>query len=87
MLLSNPNASAANVTLTYLLPSGETVTQHARHAGEQPRHTINVETVDPQLANTAVSTTVTSDVGIVVERAMYWPDISQGWRKRTTASA
>ncbi len=40
-----------------------------------------METVDPQLANTAVSTTVVSDVGIVVERAMYWPDISQGWQE------
>jgi len=43
------------------------------------RSTINVETVAAQLANTAVSTTVTSDLPIVAERAMYWPDISQGW--------
>ena len=45
------------------------------------RRTINVETVDPRLANAAVSTTIASDVGIVVERAMYWPDIAQGWRE------
>jgi hypothetical protein len=40
-----------------------------------------VETVDPKLINTPVSTRVTSNVGIVVERAMYWPDASQGWQE------
>ena len=45
------------------------------------RLTINVETVDPQLAECRVSTTVTSDVEIVVERAMYWPNISLGWQE------
>jgi subtilisin-like proprotein convertase family protein len=78
VLLGNPNGSAANVTLTYLLPNGSTV-QQPLVMPPNSRSTINVETVDPQLANTAVSTTITSDVGIVAERAMYWPDISQGW--------
>ena len=46
------------------------------------RKTINVEhDVDPRLAAADVSTSVTSDVGIVVERAMYWPDLSIGWRE------
>jgi hypothetical protein len=40
-----------------------------------------VEGVDPRLGNTPVSTTVTSDIGIIVERSMYWPDISIGWRE------
>jgi subtilisin-like proprotein convertase family protein len=78
VLLSNPNGSAANVTLTYLLTNGTTV-QQAIVMAANSRTTINVETVDPQLANAAVSTTVVSDIGIVAERAMYWPDISQGW--------
>jgi hypothetical protein len=68
------------VTLTYLLESGQTVVKNAV-VPPLSRHTINVETEHPRLANAAVSTTVTSDVGIVVERAMYWPDISQGWQE------
>jgi hypothetical protein len=78
VLLSNPSGSTAHVTLTYLLPNGSTIAQPLVMPPNS-RSTINVETVDPQLANTAVSTTITSDVGIVAERAMYWPDISQGW--------
>jgi hypothetical protein len=80
VLISNPDAAAANVTLRYLLESGQTVTRNVV-VPPLSRHTINVETEDPRLANAAVSTTVTSDVGIVVERAMYWPDISQGWQE------
>ena len=80
VLISNPNATAAHVDLTYLLESGQTVTQ-AIVVPPLARHTINVETVDPLLANAAVSTTVISDIGIVVERAMYWPDSSQGWQE------
>jgi hypothetical protein len=45
------------------------------------RFTINVETEDPLLVNADVSTTVTSDIGVVVQRAMYWPNIAQGWRE------
>jgi len=80
ILLSNPNSSVAHATLTYLLPDGTTLPQTIAipAAGRQ---TINVETVDPKLANVAVSTTITSDVGIIVERSMYWPDISIGWRE------
>jgi hypothetical protein len=80
VLIGNPNGEVANVTLTYLLPSGATVTQPVQVAGNG-RLTINVETVDAQLADTAVSTTLTSDRPIVVERAMYWPDITLGWQE------
>lgn len=45
------------------------------------RLTINVETVSPLLANTPVSTMISADRGIIVERAMYWPDIAQGWQE------
>jgi subtilisin-like proprotein convertase family protein len=80
VLIGNPNDAAANVTLTYLLPTGATVTQPVQVAANG-RLTINVETVDPQLADTAVSTTLVSDRPIVVERAMYWPDITLGWQE------
>lgn len=80
VLLGNPNNAAANVSLLYLLPDGTTVPQQVV-VPPNSRTTINVETVAPQLLNAAVSTTVTSDVEIVVERAMYWPDLSLGWQE------
>jgi subtilisin-like proprotein convertase family protein len=80
VLMSNPNDAAANVSLLYLLPDGTTVPQQVV-VPAHGRTTINVETVAPQLANAAVSTTVTSDVEIVAERAMYWPDLSAGWQE------
>ena len=81
VLLSNPNPAPANVTLTYLLSDGTTIPQSIVLPANS-RRTINVEhDVDPRLAAADVSTTVASDIGIVVERAMYWPDISVGWRE------
>jgi subtilisin-like proprotein convertase family protein len=80
VLLSNPNPTAALVTLTYLLPDGRTIPQTITVAANS-RRTINVERVDPRLADAAVSTIIASTVGIVAERAMYWPDSGQGWRE------
>ena len=80
VLMSNPNNVAANVSLLYLLADGTTIPQQVVVPANS-RTTINVETVAPQLLNAAVSTTITSDVEIVVERAMYWPDISLGWQE------
>ena len=80
VLMSNPAAVPANVTLTYLLDTGATVTQHVT-IPPRARHTINVETVDPQLANAAVSTTIVSDTAIIAERSMYWPGLDQGWQE------
>lgn len=39
----------------------------------QARHTVLVDAVDPLLANTSVSTVVTANAPVIVERAMYWP--------------
>ena len=80
VLLSNPTASIAHVTLSYLLPDGTTIPQTV-DVPPNGRKTIDLETVAPQLANTPVSTIVTSDVGIIAERSMYWPDISLGWQE------
>jgi hypothetical protein len=63
-----------------LLPTGETIAQNL-DVPANGRSTVNVETVDPRLRNAAVSTVVTSDRGIIVERSMYWPDASIGWRE------
>lgn len=80
ILLSNPSLATAHATLTYLLPDGTTIPQTV-DVPANGRTTVNVETVDPRLANTPVSTIVTSDHGIIVERSMYWPDASLGWRE------
>jgi hypothetical protein len=80
VLLSNPTSAAAHVTLTYLLPTGETIVQ-TTDVPANGRTTINVETVDARLANTPVSTVIISDRVIIAERSMYWPDASGGWRE------
>jgi len=78
VLLGNPNPVPAHATVTYLLSTGETIVR-AHTIGASGRLTIDIETEgDARLLNAAVSTTVTSDVPIVVERALYWGDAS-GW--------
>lgn len=80
ILLSNPTATVAHATLTYLLPDGTTIPQTLDVAANG-RETVDVAGVDPRLANAAMSTTITSDVGIIVERSMYWPGGAGGWRE------
>ena len=77
VLVGNPNATPANVTLTYLLPSGQTIVR-PKVMPANSRLTVPVELEAPALADTAVSTTVTADVPIIVERAMYWPSAAWG---------
>jgi subtilisin-like proprotein convertase family protein len=80
ILLSNPLTRDAHAVVTFLLSDGSTVV-HNETVPAVGRSTLNVETLDDRLRNAAVSTVVTSDVGIIVERSMYWPDISLGWRE------
>ncbi len=84
VLLSNPNATPAAVTLTYFREGGGTVTsQKTIPAGT--RLTINVALEDPSLSATSVATRVTADVPIVVERAMYWPMTPASWNEASNA--
>jgi len=78
ILVGNPNPTPAAVTFRWLLPSGEVV-EKSMTVGAERRRTVNVELEHPRLADTAVSTTVTSDVPVVVERAMYWPGTPAQW--------
>jgi autotransporter-associated beta strand protein len=72
ILLSNPQSEPANVTVRYLLHSGETVTE-TKEVPANGRVTINIEGEnDPRLRSAAVSTVVTSDRPIIAERSMYW---------------
>ena len=79
VLIANPNSTNATVNVTYLLTTGATVNKTVSVLANS-RKTINVETEDPLLANANMSITFVSDIGVVVERAMYWPHISLGWR-------
>jgi uncharacterized repeat protein (TIGR01451 family) len=74
VLLANPNAQDATVDVNFLLPNGTVVPKTYVIAGNS-RFNIWVDYADAALANTAVSTTVTSTNGvpIMVERAMWWP--------------
>ena len=78
VLLGNPNPTPATATVTYLLASGDTIVR-SHTIGASARLTIDIESEgDPRLLDAAVSTTVASDMPIVVERALYWGDAS-GW--------
>jgi uncharacterized delta-60 repeat protein len=72
VLIANPNAAAAPVTVTFLKDDGTTVTQNLILAATTQR-TLHVDAI-PGLAGTAVSTVVTSTAGLplVVERSMFW---------------
>jgi hypothetical protein len=80
-LLQNPNASTANVTITYLRPTGAPVTK-TYQVGPRSRLTVSVDTqtgyvgrppTEATLRATDVSATIvsTNGVPILVERAMY----------------
>jgi len=68
ILIQNPTDVEANVTVTFMLPGGETRTRSYRIPAES-RFTISVDSILPAAE---VSAKVTSDVVIAVERAMYF---------------
>jgi len=60
--VNNPQSTQANVTMTYLLDSGQTVTM-PKIVPANGRLTIDIETEsDARLHDAAVSTVVTSDL-------------------------
>jgi hypothetical protein len=84
VLLSNPNPTPANVLLYYYREGGGFIPDSlTMPAGS--RRTINIAASVPILAATSVATRVTSDVGIVVERSMYWPMTPASWNEASNA--
>jgi glucose/arabinose dehydrogenase len=80
LLLANPGATEANVTVRYLLPGGAPPVVKPYTLDPRSRTTLNVEIEDARLADAAVAMVVDSDVPIVAERSMYWPGPSgDGW--------
>jgi hypothetical protein len=74
VLVANPGETAATIRATFLLPDGTSIVK-TYDVGAKSRFNIWVDTEDARLADTAVSTIVTSTNGvpIIVERAMWWP--------------
>jgi hypothetical protein len=72
-LVQNPNATAVDVEVTYLLPRGSDSFSKTYRVGAMSRKTIPVDLEDPRLVSTDVSAVVRSleGRGLVVERAMY----------------
>ena len=64
VLIANPNAQAAPVTVTFLKENGTTVTQQLTVAATS-QLTIDVETI-PGLEGTSVSTVVTSTATVLI---------------------
>ena len=73
ILLSNPNATAAQVQADYLLPDGTVVTK-LYAVLPTSRFNVWVDFEDAQLADTAVSVrlAVLNGVPVIAERAMWW---------------
>lgn len=78
ILIANPGSTDAAITATYLLPTGQKVTKSYGVAANS-RFNIWVDLEGSELANTAVSTTLTSNVPVIVERSMWWPFGSATW--------
>jgi hypothetical protein len=74
VLIQNPGNSTANTVVTFMMPGGDT-SRHTYEVAPRSRFTI---TVDDILPDAEVSTHVSSDVSIAVERAMYFNDRRAG---------
>jgi hypothetical protein len=72
-LLGNPDAEAANVTITYLRSDGTTVTG-GYVVPPHSRYSLLVTAQVPGLSDESFGAViqVTNNVGIVVERSLYW---------------
>ncbi len=80
LLLANPGAGQARVTVRYLLPGGALPVVKEYTLQPRSRTTINVEIEDDRLADAAVAMVVDADVAIIAERSMYWPGPpGDGW--------
>jgi len=77
ILLANANASAASVTIQYLLESGAPVTRTYTVPGNA-RTTVYANAV-PGVAGKAFSSRITSSIPITVERAMYFSNSGLQW--------
>jgi len=71
ILVQNPSASTAHITVDYMLQGGGTITKSISVVANA-RYTIRAADADQVGPGLAFSTRLTSDQAIIVERAMYW---------------
>jgi hypothetical protein len=74
VLVQNPNDAPATVSIKYMTAEGA-VTGPSLTLAANTRRTINV--ADTVAGNWNVSTRLTGDQGVIVERAMYWNSAAQ----------
>jgi YVTN family beta-propeller protein len=72
LLIANPGATDADVTVTYLRDGGEPVVTMHPVAAHQ-RLTIDVAADAPALGASSFATTIASTQAVVAERSVYWP--------------
>jgi hypothetical protein len=72
VLIANPGNADATVQATFLRPDGSTVAR-TYTVRAHSRFSVYVDGI-PGLEATSVATTLTANVPIVAERAMYWPN-------------
>jgi autotransporter-associated beta strand protein len=86
ILLANPNAQAADVTVMFLRESGTPVVKTYNVPGNT-RFNVDVGGMVSELQNESfgASVTVTNDVPIAVERSMYWNVNGIFWQGGTNA--
>jgi hypothetical protein len=89
ILLANPGATAANVTITFLRDIGGVPVTKMFSVAPMSRFNVTVGpgTAVPELMNEHFGALVTSDQPIAVERAVYWDAIGQIWAAGTGATA
>jgi thermitase len=75
ILLMNPNATSANVTLSFMGENGGTPVVRNVNVAAHTRMNIYANQIVP---NAAIATTVVSDLPIVAERSMYFGSGSHG---------
>lgn len=80
VLIANPSNTLANITARFLRVDGTVVTR-SYQVQPKARFNIWVDQEGPELADAAVSTTIQSDVPVLVERAMWWPGSADTWHE------
>lgn len=82
VLLANPTTTDAEAEVSFLLPDGRVIVR-SKVIAANSRSNIWVDLEAPELADTAVSTTVrsTNGVPLLVERAMWWPGDATSWHE------
>jgi autotransporter-associated beta strand protein len=85
ILLANPGAVKANVTVTFLR-EGQTPVEKTYEVNPQSRFNVDTGAV-PELADLSFGAVITSDQPIAVERAMYNNANGQIWAAGTNATA